>query len=654
MSTRTSALDALIFGVDVQSGDVRGDSPAYALIAWDGTTAERDVVSRRKLLRRIASDTPAIVATDNVYELAADKDALIRLLAELPHETAIVQVTGAERPEPLSRVAQRHGVPYAKDPMAEAEASARLAAHNVGYRVSAFTDRTTVKVARGRSTGKGGWSEDRYTRRIHGAVRRRAREIADSLESAGLEFEREVREAYGGLANAVFSVEARPSVIPVSASRNGDVRVEIERVRRDGIEFEPLARRRDRVVVGVDPGTTTAVAIVGLDGAVLDVWSSRTSDGADVVEWIVERGRPVIVAADVTPMPDTVEQIRRSFDAAGWTPSSDLPVDEKLHRTRSVAYEDDHQRDALAAALFAHDEHADQFERIRRRVPAGRDTDAIIERVVAGGESVEAALAADEDGQDETGSSRDRSGPDREATRRIGRLEGELERLEAYVDTLEERLADREERIDELEEALEAERKEDRRAVRTDRTVTRLERRIKALERERDEAHETVEELEGKVERMKALWKLDHSNFSDVAEKQEGLVPVKVVEKFTPASIRAADEAYGLAPDDVWFIRDASGAGREAATLVADLEPRILLRSTGLSDVSDAVLFDREVPVGEVEAVAMQEVDELAVAREADVEAEIDRWRERARERERIRKEAMVDRVISEHRADEV
>jgi predicted RNase H-like nuclease (RuvC/YqgF family) len=80
VSTRTSALDSLIFGVDVQSGDVRGDAPSYALVALDGEDIERDVVSRRKLRRRIQSEEPAIVATDNTYELAEDKDALVRVL----------------------------------------------------------------------------------------------------------------------------------------------------------------------------------------------------------------------------------------------------------------------------------------------------------------------------------------------------------------------------------------------------------------------------------------------------------------------------------------------------------------------------------------------------------------------------------------------
>ena len=652
MSTRTSALDAVVFGVDVQSGDVRGDSPSYALVVYDGDGLERDVVSGRKLRRLIDSEEPAIVATDNTYELAADKDALVHFLGSLPAGTKLVQVTGAERPEPLSRVAKRHGIPYGKEPMREAEAAARLAAHNVGYEVSAFTDTTELKVARGRSTGKGGWSEDRYTRRIHGAVKRRAREVESALEEANLEYDREIREAYGGYANAVFTVEARPTEIPVSRERSGDVRIEIERLRRDGIEFRPLVKRRDHVIVGVDPGTTTAVAIVDLDGEPLDVWSSRLSDAADVIEWIVERGRPVIVAADVRPMPETVEKFRRSFDAAGFTPDRDLAVDEKQHRTREFPYDDDHQRDALAAALSAFDAHEDQFERIGRKLPPGIDRGEVIARVVADGESVEAVLAElrGEDGTDEEESSHEPRELSPEE-KRIRDLERQVDRLEGHVETLEGRLSERDERIAELEADLEAARSEQRRKVRHSREVNRLERRIDGLERERDAAREEVTALEDKVERMKALWKLDHSNFSDVSAKKEGLVPVKVVEKFTRTAIREADEQYGIATGDVVYLRDASGAGRSTADMLAEFEPRLVLREGGLSEIADAILFDREIPVAPADDVAFQEVDELAVAREADVEDAIDDWRERAAERERRRKTAMVDRLISEHRA---
>ena len=652
MSTRTDALDDRIFGVDIQSGDVRGDSPSYAVVTYDGETIDRAVVSRRKLLRRIDDEEPGVIATDNAFELAEDKGALVHFLRRLPSETKLVQVTGDERPEPLSRVAGRHGVPYGKDPMEEAEAAARLAGRNVGYEVSAFTNTTEVKVSRGRSTGSGGWSEDRFTRRIHGSVKKAAREVESALDEAALEYEKDITEKYGGYSQARFEVEATPAEIPVSARRSGDTRIEIEREQRDGIEYRPLVTRRDHVIVGIDPGTTTAVALTDLDGSVLDVWSSRTADTAEVIEWIVEHGRPVVVAADVEPMPETVEKIRRSFDAAGWIPERDLSVDRKLHRTREEAYDNDHERDAMAAALFAYDGHEDQFDRISAKVPPQFERGEVIARVVADEESVETVLDAlgDDDGTEEPADAHD----PRELTpeeKEIKRLKARIERLEDHVEDLKSTVAEKNERVTELESELSDARREERRDARERREVTRLERENERLKRELSEAEAANDDLEGKLERLKELWKLDHSNFADVAEKKRDLVPVKPIAQFTTDAIEQADEAYGIASGDVVYLRDASGAGRRTAELLAEYEPKVVLRDGRLSEQADEILFEAEIPVGPAGDVTIQEVDELAVARESEVEAVIDDWHDRAEERRRDQKSAQIDQLISEHRA---
>ena len=652
MSTRTNALDDRIFGVDIQSGDVRGDSPSYAVVTYDGETIDRAVVSRRKLLRRIDDEEPGVIATDNAFELAEDKGALVHFLRRLPSETKLVQVTGDERPEPLSRVAGRHGVPYGKDPMEEAEAAARLAGRNVGYEVSAFTNTTEVKVSRGRSTGSGGWSEDRFTRRIHGSVKKAAREVESALDEAALEYEKGITEKYGGYSQARFEVEATPAEIPVSARRSGDTRIEIEREQRDGIEYRPLVTRRDHVIVGIDPGTTTAVALTDLDGSVLDVWSSRTADTAEVIEWIVEHGRPVVVAADVEPMPETVEKIRRSFDAAGWIPERDLSVDRKLHRTREEAYDNDHERDAMAAALFAYDGHEDQFDRISAKVPPQFERGEVIARVVADEESVETVLDAlgDDDGTEEPADAHD----PRELTpeeKEIKRLKARIERLEDHVEDLKSTVAEKNERVTELESELSDARREERRDARERREVTRLERENERLKRELSEAEAANDDLEGKLERLKELWKLDHSNFADVAEKKRDLVPVKPIAQFTTDAIEQADEAYGIASGDVVYLRDASGAGRRTAELLAEYEPKVVLRDGRLSEQADEILFEAEIPVGPAGDVTIQEVDELAVARESEVEAVIDDWHDRAEERRRDQKSAQIDQLISEHRA---
>ncbi|XGI83707.1 DUF460 domain-containing protein [Halorutilales archaeon Cl-col2-1] len=653
MKTRTGVLDTVVFGVDVQSGDVRGDSPSYAVVAFDGENIDRDVVSHRKLLRLIQREEPDIVATDNMYEVAEDKKDLVGFLRNLPSETRLVQVTGDERPEPLSRVAARHGVPYGKKPIKEAEAAARLAADNVGYVVSAFEDTTRLKVSRGRSTGKGGWSQDRYTRRIHGAVRRRSRGIEEKLDNEGFEYDLDVTEKYGGYSNAVFTVEARAGEVPVSSERSGDVRVEVEEVRKDGIEFEPLARRRDYVIVGMDPGTTTAVGVVGLDGEILNVVSTRTSDISEIIEWIVERGRPVVVAADVTPMPDTVEKVRRSFDAAGWKPDEDLRVNHKQRVTSEYSYDNDHERDAVAAALFAFDEYDERFERISRKVPPGLEDGEVIRRVVAYEESVETAidvLTETEDEDDEDGGHSPRELTEDE--RRIKDLEKQVERLKSYVDDLEGTVEEKNDEIDELQERLSERRREEKKEIRKTDEVRRLEKKNQRLEHKLTSVEEKYDDLRSKFERLKKFWKLDHSNFSDVAGDADGYTSVKIIDKFTKSAIDETDERTGLVEDDVILLRDASGAGRSTAEKLASVEPRLVLKNGGISEVADEVLFENRIPVGDADDVKVREVDDLAIGLESDVEDVIEDWEERAEERKRKRSSEMVDSLITEYRAE--
>jgi predicted RNase H-like nuclease (RuvC/YqgF family) len=353
-------------------------------------------------------------------------------------------------------------------------------------------------------------------------------------------------------------------------------------------------------------------------------------------------------------MPETVEKIRRSFDAAGWIPSSDLPIDEKQHRTRDHDYDNDHERDAMAAALYAFDDHEDQFDRIADKVPPRMDLGEVTARVVASGESVETAVA--DLSEDEQSEEEETEHTPRELTaeeKRIKQLESQVERLEDHVEELENTIERKEGRIGQLKGDLEDARSEERKEVRERREVSRLERENSRLERELDDRDERIEELEGKLARLKELWKLDHSNFSDVSEKKAGLTPVKPVSKFTNEAIDAAHERFGLATDDVVYLRDASGAGRSTAERLAEVDPKVVLTGDGgLSNVADRVLFENRIPVGPAADVTIQEVDELAVTRESEVEAVIEDWEEHAEERKKERKAEQLDRLISEHRAD--
>jgi len=71
------------------------------------------------------------------------------------------------------------------------------------------------------------------------------------------------------------------------------VQVTARSIERDALIFKPLTtRKRDYIIVGIDPGTTTAFAVLTLDGELRKLHSSRTISIPDVIEMIAEEGRP--------------------------------------------------------------------------------------------------------------------------------------------------------------------------------------------------------------------------------------------------------------------------------------------------------------------------------------------------------------------------
>ncbi|MDD1676542.1 MAG: DUF460 domain-containing protein, partial [Methanomicrobiales archaeon] len=191
-----------VFGIDVIRGSVRSRTrrPFYALVRMeDGDVIAEEEVTRFRLTRLLAAERPEILAVDSVQEIAEDQHALVNFMESLPTSVRLVQVTGGERPESLPRVAARYNISFNRfDPYAEARATARIASLGGGHEVIAFENSCEVVVSRHRSIGKGGWSTNRYTRKIHGAVQQQAREVEAQLIGAGIRYDRKETRAFGG------------------------------------------------------------------------------------------------------------------------------------------------------------------------------------------------------------------------------------------------------------------------------------------------------------------------------------------------------------------------------------------------------------------------------------------------------------------------
>ena len=177
-----------VFGIDIIKGSVRSRSrrPMYALVRLVGhEIVSETTVSMFRLFRLLTEETPDILAVDSLQEIATDQHELFFFLQGLPPQTKLVQVTGGEKKETLGKVAARFNISFDRfDPFAEARTTARVAALGAGAEVIAFENESEIVVSRHRSPGRGGWSQNRYVRKIHGAVRLKGREIEMQLFSS--------------------------------------------------------------------------------------------------------------------------------------------------------------------------------------------------------------------------------------------------------------------------------------------------------------------------------------------------------------------------------------------------------------------------------------------------------------------------------------
>lgn len=107
------------------------------------------------------------------------------------------------------------------------------------------------------------------------------------------------------------------------------------------------------LIVGIDPGTTLAYAILDLEGNMIKVVSSKQLDLDSLTTEVFSFGKPLIVATDVNPVPRFVEKFASQTGSKIIQPGQSLKVVQKKEFTKEYNVVNDHERDALASAVFA-------------------------------------------------------------------------------------------------------------------------------------------------------------------------------------------------------------------------------------------------------------------------------------------------------------
>ena len=112
------------------------------------------------------------------------------------------------------------------------------------------------------------------------------------------------------------------------------------------------------LIIGIDPGTTAAYALLDINENVVKISSSKELNLSAMISEVTFSGFPILVGTDKKNIPNFVNEFATKIGARIINPAEDLLVDEKkkiIHeRDKDLYCENDHERDALASALFAY------------------------------------------------------------------------------------------------------------------------------------------------------------------------------------------------------------------------------------------------------------------------------------------------------------
>ncbi len=406
----------IIVGIDILPGKSPSSAsqPHYAMVVLKGVDiiAEYEDVSLSRFIRLAWEYKPSIIAIDNIYELASSESKLMKIVSLLPPETELVQVTGwGPQAVNIKSLARSLGIEVSGKltPLKTAYLAALIASKGYGYKVKLLEEKTKIIVSRGRRISHGGMSYNRFVRSVRAGILSVTKEIKRILDKNRLDYDLVFRKAKGGLERSIFIVYAPRSKLYglIKPINTKSVRVEIRPVYKHKI-LVPRSQDQTRnkpIIVGLDPGVSTGIAIIDLNGAPLFTYSSKNIDRSDIINIVSSIGVPVIIATDTNPPPDAVKKLAASLKAQLYIPPRSLSSDEKMEIISMLKkkypwldIDDTHERDALAAAYKAYQSLEAKFVQAEENIEKmgiGVDLDNIKVAIIRGktiAEAIEAEL----------------------------------------------------------------------------------------------------------------------------------------------------------------------------------------------------------------------------------------------------------------------
>jgi hypothetical protein len=393
--------------------------------------------------------------------------------------------------------------------------------------------------------------------------------------------------------------------------------------------------KRKKLIVGIDPGTTSAVAIMNLKGDLIELFSSKNMSSSDLIKKIASIGKPLIIASDVVPAPKKIEKVKRAFNASLY--ENAISVEEKISLTNDFHCKNEHERDALAATLYVFRCLKNKFEKIEKKTPEKIDADEVKELMVKGhsiNSSIVKLMQKDE--------KKMRTPPEKHAPRREGndgrfceaikQKDDQISRLKAFIDELKLEMEEKDEDMEHLANKIKRIRSEEGRIVRKSKEIQTRNGLIVRLKGEIKNERETNIKLKNRINKMMKMMELESS----------GKKIVKVINSFKKDEILKIEREYGIWKGDILFLFNSEGG---SISTINPLIEKGVIAIIGDNMSEEEAFLERGMPVFSTEEIPIQMDADTGIAfvDRWRLDAEIERWY-------REKDERLLDVIIDEYR----
>ena len=398
--------------------------------------------------------------------------------------------------------------------------------------------------------------------------------------------------------------------------------------------------KRQYTIVGIDPGTTIGVAIIDLNGKPVEVFSSKNLSVADTITRIISRGKPLIVASDVTPTPSMVKKIGGLLSSFIHELDGSLSTEEKIALTKGEGYEykNVHERDALAACITAFKRYKKKFSQVQKKTPPGVNVEEV-KALVVKGISISAAIngllsaheermkGMEEKKQEEKKGSEGSESKDllrlrelmKEKDERIAMLEELTAILKASLEEKDEDIRSLKHKLDSMRTESMKELKRAEEIRKRDAEIERLTEEVSAREKENAELREIIEGLKGRRE-------------------VRGGKRIKRILSFSQDAIVIMDRKYGVEKGDIVLLEDGSGGGASTAELLARKGVAAVLYGKELSHFAAAKFLEFGIPTfstDEIPVLSRDKDGDFAFVDQDVLNEKMEEW-EKERRRQKV------------------